>query len=89
MLVAMRREHAVGEQDAEERADERRGDVVADLLGPAVDVAHGDDDAEHGGDDAEAGQRVTGRLEERDRLRLFLVERLDLGVEEQRRAPRE
>ena len=56
-------DEAVAQQDAEEGADERGGDFVADLLRRAAERAHGDDDAEHGGDDAEAGQRVGRRCE--------------------------
>ena len=59
---------AVAKQNAEERADQRRGDFVADFLGRAIDRAHRDDDAEHGGDDAEAGQRVGHGAQGRYRL---------------------
>ena len=53
-----RLDEAVRQQDAEERADQRRADLVADLLRRAVDGLHRDDDAEHRGDDAEPRQRV-------------------------------
>jgi hypothetical protein len=51
----MRLAEAVRQQNAEERADQRGADVVADFRRRTVDVAHRDDDAEHGGDDAEPG----------------------------------
>ena len=45
---------AVRQQNAEERADQRRTHLVADLRRRSVDGLHGDDHAEHRGDDAQA-----------------------------------
>ncbi len=73
-----RPDEAVAQQDAEERADQRRADLVADLRRRAVDLAHRDDDAEHRGDDAEAGQRVADLGERLRRLQRLVV--MDLEV---------
>ena len=51
-------DYAVTHQDAEEGADEGRGDLLADLFWRAAERAHGDDHAQDGGDDAEAGKRI-------------------------------
>ncbi len=81
-VVRERAHDAVAEQNAEEGADERRGDVVPDLFGAAVEMRHRDHDAEHGRNDAEAGQRVTGATQQRDRRVLLLMVCFELGVEE-------
>src|SRR5262245_31090694 len=66
-------EEPVRDQNAEERAHEGGGDVMADLLDGAGDGTHGDDDAEHGGDDAEAGHGIGGFGQDVDGLVMFLV----------------
>ena len=81
-LFASGCEHAVAQQDAEERTDERGGDVVADDGGRRVHVAHRHDDAEHRGDDAEARQRVADGLDEAGREVTLELERIELGVEQ-------
>ena len=59
-----RRGETVRQQNSQERAHQRRADLVADFRRRAVDVAHRDHDAQHGRHDAEAGQRV-GHLRQR------------------------
>ena len=48
----------VGQQNAQERADQRRADLLADLLDRPVDGAHRDHDPQHGRHDAETRQGV-------------------------------
>ncbi len=83
-LVLERRRHradeAVAREDAEEGADQRGADLVADLARRPVDRAHRDDDAEHGGDDAHAGQRVTDLGERLRRLQGLVVVHLEIDV---------
>ena len=56
--VRERADDAIGEQHAEEGADQRRADHRAENGGRLVDRAHRLHHAEHGGDDAQSGQRV-------------------------------
>ncbi len=70
-----RARHAIGQQHAEERADQRAADHLAEHGRRLVDVRHGLDHAEHRGDDAERRQPV-GHALQRMRAMQFLMQRL-------------
>src|SRR2546428_2758095 len=53
-VARQRCDEPVRHQNAEERADQRRADVMADFSGGLVDVSHRNDDAENRRHDAEA-----------------------------------
>ncbi|EGE59941.1 hypothetical protein RHECNPAF_1760025 [Rhizobium etli CNPAF512] len=84
-LGDQRRADAVGQQDAEEGADQRRADQVAEHFGRIVDVGHRLDDAENGRDDTDRREgiahdldRVVGlHLVVHDGVELFIHQRLD------------
>ena len=80
MRAAHRAEQAVREQNAEERADQRRGDLLADLGRRAAERAHRVHDAEHRGDDAEAGHRIGHLAHRLRRLLAVVVMRFDFQV---------
>ena len=75
-----RAEEAVGEQHAEEGADQRAADQLAEHLGRLGDRAHRLDDAEHGGDDAERRRAVGDGLDRGDDRVVLGVMGLDLLV---------
>ncbi len=78
-----RADEAVGDENAEEGADQRRADLVADRRRVrAVDRRHGVHDAEHRRHDAEAGQRIGHLLHGVRRLVRFLVMGLELVLEQ-------
>ena len=55
---AHRADDAIGQEHAQEGADQRRADHAAQHFRRFADRAHGLDDAQHGGDDAQRGQAV-------------------------------
>ncbi|CAD5267038.1 hypothetical protein BOS5A_80090 [Bosea sp. EC-HK365B] len=77
-----RREEAVGDEDAEEGADERAADQMSQHLRRLLDRPHRLDHAEHGGDDAERRCSVGDRLHGRNETLLLLVVRLQFLVHE-------
>ncbi|MPL88735.1 hypothetical protein SDC9_34762 [bioreactor metagenome] len=75
-------DEAIGEKDAEEGADQRAADHVAEDLGRLVDRRHRLDHAKHRGDDAKRGHRVGHGLDRVARLHRVLVIGLELLVED-------
>ena len=80
--AAMGAEEAVGDEDAEEGADERAADQMPQHLRRLGDRPHRLDHAEHGGDDAERRRSVGERLHGRNDALLLLVVRLQFLVHE-------
>ena len=63
-----RSQQPVAQQDAEERAHQRRRHLVADLFGRPAQRAHGDHHAQHRRHDSQSGQRVGHGAQGRNRL---------------------
>ena len=78
--AAERLDDGVGEQDAEEGADQRRADHAAEDRRRLADRAHRVDHAEHRRDDAERRQRAGEPAERVDRPVRLGVMGLDLAV---------
>ena len=72
--------HRIRQQDAKERADQRRTDHAAQYRGRLSDRTHRIHDAEHGGDNAERRQRARESRDRRHRLMPFVVVGIDLVV---------
>ena len=75
-----RADDAVGQQHAEEGADQRAADHRAEHFDRLVDRAHCLDDAEHGGDDADCGQAVGHDLQRVLRCQFLVVVLVDIGI---------
>jgi hypothetical protein len=77
-----RRDETIGHQDAEEGADQRGANQLAQHLRRLGDRAHGGDDTQHRGDDAEGRHAVRHGLDRMGRAVQFLVMGFQLRIDQ-------
>ena len=75
-----RADHAVAQQDAQERADQRGCDFLPDLFRWSAQRAHGNDHPEHGRYDAESRKSIGNGTEGMDRLHCLVVGHLHVAL---------